>query len=62
MNLSDLEAAFILHRQQAIEKSDRFSIIIEHPFALAARLARFREIGQGMENIVFKDRDRMVIS
>ena len=60
MNLSDLEAACILHRQQAIEKQSDPRVYIEHPFALAKRLAGFREIGQSMENVVFK-RDRMVI-
>lgn len=60
MNLTDLEAAFILHRQQALEKQTRLSTIIEHPFALAQRLAGYREIGQGMENVVFK-RDRMAL-
>lgn len=60
MNLTDLEAALILHRQMALRKQDDPRVYIEHPFALAKRLAGFREVGQSMENVVFK-RDRMVI-
>jgi hypothetical protein len=61
LNLSDLEAAFILHRQQALEKTTDPRVYIEHPFALAKRLSGYREIGQSMQNVVFK-RDRMVIA
>lgn len=60
MNLSDLEAAFILHQQMALQKRNDPRVYIEHPFALAKRLAGFREIGQKMENVVFK-RDRIAI-
>lgn len=60
MNLADLEAAFIIHTQQGLEKRNDPRVYIEHPFALAKRLAGFREIGQKMENVVFK-RDRMAL-
>ena len=49
MNLSDLEAAFIIHTQQGLEKRNDPRVYIEHPFALAKRLAGFREIGQKMD-------------
>lgn len=61
MTLDDLQAAFNLHTQQAIDKIENPFTIIEHPFALAQRLRGFREAVEKFDALVIRKRDRRVV-